>query len=60
MHSFIRLVILFTFLSSSHSLFAQNGFIRGVVTDNSTGETLIGVTVSATGGKSMTATDLDG
>lgn len=59
MYSFIRLVILFTFLSS-HSLFAQNGFIRGIVTDNATGETLIGVTVSTVGAKSMTATDLDG
>lgn len=59
MYSFIRLMILFIFLSS-HSLFAQNGFIRGVVTDSATGETLIGVTVSAVGAKSMTATDLDG
>lgn len=40
--------------------YAQTGFIRGYVFDESTGETLIGVTVAVAGTTQGTTTDLDG
>ena len=54
---FIALIFIF-FLSPD--LWAQNGIIRGVVSDESTGGPLISVTVVAEGTTLGTLTDLDG
>lgn len=42
------------------TLYAQNGYIRGKIIDNGTGETLIGVTIMAVGTTSGTISDFDG
>jgi len=55
--SLLSLIVL---LCSSLTLFAQKGIIRGTVYDNSTGETLIGVTVLIEGTVIGSATDFDG
>ncbi|GAB4402842.1 MAG: TonB-dependent receptor [Microscillaceae bacterium] len=48
------------FLLLSSVAFAQNGTIRGTITDAETGEALIGVTVVVEGTTNGAATDLDG
>ncbi len=48
------------FLLLANFVFAQNGFIRGTVTDAENGEALIGVTVIIDGTSTGTPTDLDG
>ncbi len=52
-------VLLFMVLAISQSLLAQEGIIKGTVTDNSTGETLIGVNILYAKGKG-TVTNMDG
>lgn len=39
---------------------AQNGKVRGIIFDDSTGETLVGVTIAVQGTTTGTSTDLDG
>lgn len=51
-------IILITFLSLN--AFAQKGTIRGMVYDDATGESLVGVTVVLVGTTQGTITDLDG
>ena len=54
--------ILLTFLGVllAASVFAQNGTIRGTITDAETGETMIGATVVIKGTTNGAATDIDG
>ncbi|MCD4774278.1 MAG: TonB-dependent receptor, partial [Bacteroidales bacterium] len=52
-------IILFLFLFSTTSIFAQTGTINGKITDKETGESLIGVNVVYASGKG-TATDFNG
>jgi outer membrane receptor protein involved in Fe transport len=54
-----HLVVLILALLSLFS-FAQNGKVRGIVIDESTNETLVGVAVIVSGTTSGTSTDLDG
>lgn len=54
------LLSLIAVLGSIAYSFAQNGFIRGTVFDDVTGETLIGVTLMVDGTTKGTATDIDG
>ncbi len=49
-----------TFLSTSIAIFAQNGTIKGVITDKKTKEPLIGASVLVGGTLSGAAADLDG
>ena len=56
-----KLLILFAVLMFSfNEIYSQNGIIRGSVSDESTGEPLIGVTVIAEGTTKGMLTDLDG
>jgi hypothetical protein len=56
----LRLSITFLLLFLTSLTFAQNGFIRGSVSDDATGEYLPGVTVFLEGTTLGTLTDLDG
>lgn len=56
----VLLIILPLFFFSSLAVFGQTSEIKGVVTDASTGETLIGVSVAEKGTTNGTMTDLDG
>lgn len=53
-------LITFFVLTFPYTLFAQTGIIRGTVSDNATGEPLIGVTVQVEGTTVGTVTDFDG
>lgn len=53
---FLALVSIFFGINA----FAQQGYLRGRVIDNGTGETLVGVTIFVTGTTMGTTTDLDG
>jgi TonB-dependent receptor len=55
----IILLLLLSF-SASSSLYAQSGSIKGVVTDKSTGETVVGASVIIEGTFLGTTTDFDG
>ncbi|MFT6881263.1 MAG: hypothetical protein ACJAVY_000044, partial [Marinoscillum sp.] len=55
-----KLIIFSLVILSSFALSAQNGFIRGSVIDDSTGEELIGVTVMVSGTSKGAVTDFDG
>jgi TonB-dependent receptor len=55
-----KLAILFTIIFVATGLFAQNGKIRGTIIEESTGETLVGVTVLLVGTTTGAMTDLDG
>lgn len=55
-----RLLILSALLLSSVSLFAQNGFVRGKITDGETGEGLYGATVMKQGTGIGVVADFDG
>ena len=54
-----RLLFLFVFLSTTGLLLAQTA-LEGIVVDDKTGETLVGVTVSVKGTAQGTITDVDG
>ncbi len=54
-HIFIVLLVLSSLVSN-----AQNGKVRGTIFDNTTGETLVGVTIAVKGTTTGTSTDLDG
>ncbi len=54
----IRISVLLILLSTS--IFAQTGKIAGVVSDKSTGETLIGCTVGISGSTNGASTDING
>lgn len=53
-------ILIALFVLFSNVLLAQNGFLRGTVTDKKTGELLPGVTVLIEGTSKGTITDLDG
>jgi len=55
-----HLLIIVFFLGTTASLLAQNMQVSGVITDESTGETLIGATVLEKGTTNGTVSDLDG
>ncbi|HET9487500.1 MAG TPA: TonB-dependent receptor, partial [Chryseosolibacter sp.] len=55
-----KLLLLSGFLAFSASLFAQNGFIRGKITDGETGEGLYGATVMKQGTGIGVVADFDG
>ncbi|MCB8964071.1 MAG: TonB-dependent receptor [Bacteroidales bacterium] len=59
MHSLKLVLVIISFLFGQ-TLIAQNGFIRGTVFDETTGETLPGVTVLVEGTTNGTTTDFDG
>ena len=54
-----KFILLFIGLVSGFS-YAQQGRVSGVVTDATTGETMIGVTIQVVGSAQGTVTDLDG
>ncbi len=54
------LLFAFLIISTNISLYAQTGKINGIVTDATTGETLIGVNVIVEGTMLGAATDVDG
>lgn len=56
----IKLIFLILLNLTGGFLYAQNGFIRGRVFDDATGESLPGVTIFAEGTTSGTLTDFDG
>lgn len=56
----MRSLITLFFLLTSICTFAQEGTIRGMVFDDKTGETLVGVTIVIQGTATGTTTDLDG
>jgi len=58
--NFLKLTLLSTILSIALAVNAQMGTVRGVVIDDETGETLIGVNVVVKGTTIGTSTDLDG
>ncbi len=60
MHNLKFLSILLFFVLTGKLLLAQNGFIRGNVFDDATGETLPGVTIFVEGTTTGTLTDFDG
>ena len=55
-----RLFLIFAFLVSTFSVVAQNGFIRGKITDGETGEGLYGATVLKQGTSTGVVADFDG
>jgi len=56
----LKFILTFSTLFVSAILFSQNGFIRGTVYDDATGEYLPGVTIYIEGSTIGTLTDLDG
>jgi len=56
----VRYIIFTLFILTSLGALAQEGQVRGMITDGETGETLVGVTVFAVGTTSGTITDIDG
>lgn len=54
-HLFIVFLSIYSLVAT-----AQNGKVRGTIFDNSTGETLVGVTIAVKGTTNGTSTDLDG
>lgn len=60
MNSLIKLTTFIIFLLFSLISVAQNGFIRGTVYDDATGESLPGVTIFVEGTTTGTMTDFDG
>lgn len=59
MHS-LKFKLIFFLLLFGNALFAQNGFIRGTIFDEISGETLPGVTILINGTTIGTTTDFDG
>jgi len=55
-----RILLTFLCVLLGASVFAQNGTIRGTVTDGETGEAMIGATVVIKGTTNGAATDIDG
>ncbi len=55
-----KFILLFVFLGTALSAFAQKGIIRGTVLDNGNGEAMIGVTVLIQGTSTGAVTDFDG
>ncbi|MGB3545460.1 MAG: carboxypeptidase-like regulatory domain-containing protein, partial [Saprospiraceae bacterium] len=54
------LFLLFALLFTAATAFAQKGVVSGVISDEASGETLIGATVIIAGTATGTATDFDG
>ncbi|NTW23997.1 MAG: carboxypeptidase-like regulatory domain-containing protein [Lentimicrobium sp.] len=55
----IKYLFSFSLLLLTSAIFAQNGFIRGTIFDDATGESLPGVTIFAEGTTFGTLTDFD-
>ncbi len=55
-----KILVFFSFLLIVFSAIADEGYVRGKVIDDETGETLIGVTVAVVGTTMGTTTDFDG
>jgi hypothetical protein len=53
-------LLVLTLIFSVSNVFAQKGFLRGIVSEDETGETLIGATVSIKGTATGTVTDFNG
>lgn len=58
--NFIRHLIALVLIFFTSLSYAQNGFIRGTITDNATGELLTGVMVMVEGTQTGAISDLDG
>jgi len=55
-----RIAALAIFILATHSVYAQNGSVKGIVTDASTKETIIGGNVSLEGTLQRAVTDIEG